>query len=117
MRRFSLIAKGEIPVTDHTAVKKNLQAQLEELLQRAAGIEESLNNPGNSDWEENAVESQDDEVLAGVGTLTRNEIKEIRLALNLIETGQYGKCTACGGEIGRERLAAMPYTTKCIKCA
>ena len=104
-------------MTNYNAVKTSLQAQLSELLQRAADIEDSLNTPGNSDWEENAVESQDDEVLSSVGNVTRNEINEIRLALSMIETGHYGQCSACGAAISKERLAAMPYATKCIKCA
>lgn len=111
------IFPGKPHMTNYDGVKKALEAQLEELLQRAAGIEDSLSTPGSSDWEENAVESEDDEVLAGVGSLTKAEIVEIRLALNLIETGKYGKCTACGAEISKERLAAMPYATKCIRCA
>ena len=101
----------------HSSVKAALEAKLKELINRASDIEDTLSAPGSSDWGENAVESEDDEVLAGVGDLTKNEIHEIRLALNLIESGQYGKCTACGSAISKERLAAMPYATKCIKCA
>lgn len=104
-------------MADYSAVKATLQAKLDELLQRADEIENTLSTPGSSDWEENAVESEDDEVLAGVGDVTKEEIHEIKLALNLIESGHYGKCTACGGAIAKERLAAMPHATKCIKCA
>ena len=104
-------------MTQHSAVKAVLEARLEELTQRAAEIETSLSNPGNADWEENATESEDDEVLSGVGNATKNEIQEIKLALNLIESGSYGKCTSCGGPIAKARLEALPYATKCIKCA
>lgn len=104
-------------MTQYSAVKMALQNQLNELLLRAAEIERSLNTPGNADWEENAAESEDDEVLSGVGALTKNEINEIRLAINMIDTGRYGKCTACGKAISKDRLAAIPYASKCIKCA
>lgn len=104
-------------MTQLSSLRAALQTQLEELLRRAAEIEEDLSSPGNSDWEENAAESQDDEVLAGVGDLTKNEINEIRLALNRIDTGRYGQCTACGNAISKERLTAIPYATKCIRCA
>lgn len=104
-------------MVDYSAVKEALEAKLAELLDRAADIESTLSDPGNSDWEENALESAGDEVLARVGDVTKNEIQEIRRALNLIESGQYGKCTACGKEISKERLEAVPYATKCIKCA
>ncbi|MBC7965061.1 MAG: TraR/DksA family transcriptional regulator [Fuerstia sp.] len=104
-------------MTKHSAVKAVLEARLEELTQRAAEIEARLSNPGNADWEENATESEDDEVMSSVGSAAKNEIHEIKLALNLIATGQYGKCTACGGPIAQARLEALPYATTCIKCA
>lgn len=104
-------------MSKHADVKAALQTQLDELLQRAGEIEKSLSSPGSADWEENAVESEDDEVLAGLSDLTKKEINEIRLALNRIETGHYGECTACGNPISKERLVAMPYATKCIRCA
>lgn len=104
-------------MTDHSAIKHELEARLKELMDRAVEIEAVLSTPGSRDWEENAVESEDDEVMSGVGSITKSEINEIRLALNLIESGDYGKCTACGKAIAKERLAALPYATKCIRCA
>jgi RNA polymerase-binding transcription factor DksA len=104
-------------MNQYSAVKATLEARLIELAQRAADIETKLSDPGNADWEENATESEDDEVLSSVGSATKNEIHEIKLALNLIESGQYGKCTSCGGPIAKARLEALPYATTCIKCA
>lgn len=104
-------------MTKHADVKAALEAQLEELTRRATEIEADLSNPGSSDWSENAVESEDDEVLSRVGRVTKDEIQEIRLALNQIEAGHYGVCTACGGKISKERLTVMPYATKCVRCA
>ncbi|MGH8276638.1 MAG: TraR/DksA family transcriptional regulator [Steroidobacteraceae bacterium] len=31
--------------------------------------------------------------------------------------GRYTTCSACGGEIEPERLAAVPYTDRCRACA
>ena len=101
----------------HSAVKATLEARLDELMQRAAEIEARLSDPGSADWSDNAVESEDDEVLSSVGSLAKKEIHEIKLALSLIESGHYGKCTACGGAIAKSRLEALPYATTCIKCA
>ena len=101
----------------NSAVKAMLEEQLKELLQRAADIELRLSNPGSADWEENATESEDDEVLSSVGRMTKNEIQEIKLALNQIETGQYGKCTSCGESISKARLEDLPYATRCVRCA
>lgn len=37
-------------------------------------------------------------------------------ALDRIEDGTYGKCRSCNGDIGKERLEAVPHATQCIKC-
>lgn len=37
-------------------------------------------------------------------------------ALARVSAGTYGRCERCGGEIGAERLAALPDTTICIAC-
>lgn len=46
------------------------------------------------------------------------ELREaIELALQRIDAGTYGRCVACGAEIPRERLDAVPYAAYCIACA
>ncbi len=37
-------------------------------------------------------------------------------ALQRIEDGSFGLCRVCRGEIGRERLQAVPTATQCIDC-
>jgi DnaK suppressor protein len=100
----------------HAAVRASLQAQLDELIERAQEIEVALCTPGSSDWEENAIESEDDEVLASVSDTMRCEIAEIQLAIHLIDSGHYGICTKCQKAISPDRLAAIPYATRCIDC-
>lgn len=103
-------------MTDHTTVKAGLQAQLDELLVRALELEGALCRPGSRDWEENAIESEDDEALASICDTTRGEIAEIQLAIHLIDSGRYGKCTVCKKAITPERLASIPYATRCVDC-
>ena len=40
----------------------------------------------------------------------------IEQALARIEDGTYGKCESCNGNIGLERLKALPYARLCIEC-
>jgi RNA polymerase-binding transcription factor len=40
---------------------------------------------------------------------------EIDAALERIDAGTFGLCTACGGAIGLDRLEAVPYATLCIE--
>jgi RNA polymerase-binding protein DksA len=42
---------------------------------------------------------------------------DVEAALERIEQGKFGQCQRCGKEIGRERLAALPYAPLCIQCA
>ena len=37
-------------------------------------------------------------------------------ALEWIEDGTFGICRACGGEIAKERLEAVPNATMCVAC-
>lgn len=98
-------------------LRQSLHARLTELLQRASEIEDTLSDPGDPDWQENAQTMEDDETLAAVGSLTRQEIQDIRLTLNRIENGTWGTCVSCGQAIDPERLAELPTTCRCSRCA
>ena len=98
-------------------LKRQLKMKLAELTDRADRIEKRLSDPGNPDWEENAVLHSNDEVLNALNDLTDHDIHEIRLALSRIESGDYGKCIVCNRKIADERLKALPFTTQCIDCA
>ena len=46
----------------------------------------------------------------------RKLIRKINETLDLIKSGEYGYCEACGVEIGLRRLEARPTATLCIDC-
>ena len=46
----------------------------------------------------------------------RKLIKKIHESLTMLESGDYGYCEICGGEIGIQRLEARPTATLCIDC-
>jgi DnaK suppressor protein len=46
----------------------------------------------------------------------RKLIAKMREAIQRIDTGTYGVCTSCGGDISDKRLTARPVTTLCIDC-
>jgi DnaK suppressor protein len=51
-------------------------------------------------------------------TETKDEtLNQIEEALERMEAGIYGTCSDCGKEIPRARLNAIPYATRCVKCA
>ena len=100
-------------MTDISARKAQLEARLTELDTRLHKIEDHLDDAPNPDWEENAQESENDEVLEGLGTAGLTEIKGIRAALKRIEEGEYGYCVTCGDPISEDRLDLLPHTPFC----
>lgn len=46
-----------------------------------------------------------------------DQLEQIKLALGRIAAGTFGRCTRCHGEIGAERLLAIPYISLCVPCA
>jgi len=47
----------------------------------------------------------------------RKKLERLREALERIDAGQYGICIHCGHPISPERLALLPSTKLCAKCA
>ncbi len=104
-------------MTGHARIEKSLRAKLAELLERAEAIEDDLRHELDADSSEQAVDLADDEALAGIDDVLRQEIHEIRQSLLRIEDGSYGICVSCGGAISPDRLEALPTATRCIACA
>jgi RNA polymerase-binding transcription factor DksA len=46
-----------------------------------------------------------------------SDAAEIRLALQRIDAGTYGRCEQCGSAIAAERLDARPVARRCLSCA
>jgi RNA polymerase-binding transcription factor DksA len=97
--------------------REALMARLAELDSRMHAIEAELDQPASKDWEEAAVEQEDDEVLEALGEQSRTEVRRIRAALDRIRRGEYGYCVECGTEIAPERLDLLPATPFCAACA
>lgn len=104
-------------MTQYQDLAEDLKARLVDLSSRARVIEDNLRNPLDADSSEQAIDLADDEALAGVDEVLRQEIREIREALLRIDNGTYGTCVTCGNAISRARLQALPTAVRCINCA
>lgn len=102
---------------DAAAVRADLEDRLEVLLKRVVRISRDLRRPGDRDWQERAIELENDDVLEGLDDASRAEVAAIRAALSRIDTGGYGTCVRCGESIAEARLAALPSATTCVACA
>jgi RNA polymerase-binding transcription factor DksA len=41
----------------------------------------------------------------------------IERSITLLDEGRYGRCIDCGEAIGPERLEAVPWAERCVRCA
>jgi RNA polymerase-binding protein DksA len=84
-------------------------------------------HPGSLDDEVEEVAASADSHLGEAAAATVNReidytlgenseqiLSEIEAALKRLDDGTYGTCTACGKEIGIERLEAYPWASLCI---
>ena len=98
-------------------IRKKLREREKQLMGRLGKIEADLGSPRPKDSEDRALQAENDEVLERLDRSERAELDAIRAALARIAAGSYARCTACGGEIGMGRLAALPFTDVCVDCA
>ena len=94
-----------------------LNARMKELDKRLHEIEDELDSHQSKDWEELAVEREEDEVLEGLGNSGQTEIAQIQAAFVRMDEGEFGYCVECGNEISPERLKVLPHTPFCRDCA
>jgi RNA polymerase-binding transcription factor DksA len=66
--------------------------------------------------DETASRKARDELRTALARHDFDELQQIDAALARIAAGRYGTCVECGDSIGYERLAAAPYTARCISC-
>ena len=104
-------------MTDLEKRERVLRARLAELDGRLHRIENHLEQAPDRDWQENATESEMDEVLEGLGQAGVTEMEAIHAALSRIKGGSYGVCVRCGDDISVARLDVVPHTALCRMCA
>jgi RNA polymerase-binding transcription factor DksA len=96
---------------------KRLRDRREELSGRLRSIEHELDEPVPTDWDDQAIEREDDQVMEGIGSVGLAELRAIDAALKRVELGTYGICVNCGDPIEEERLDAVPHAPRCRNCA
>lgn len=104
-------------MTDVAKFRAILEGRLKELNERLIDIDEELDSHQAKDWEELAVEREEDEVLERMGATGQAEIAKINAALARMDEGEFGFCVSCGDEISEERLDVLPHTPFCRTCA
>ena len=63
-----------------------------------------------------ATDNFEQEVALGLLQNQQQVLNSILVALDRLDAGTYGLCERCGKEIPEERLKAMTYATRCVRC-
>ena len=101
----------------HEKTKLLLEDRQLKLEIRLSAVRKDLQKSHSKDWEEQAQERENDEVLEALENEISHELIQIKEALNRIEKGSYGICSECGTKIDANRLNVMPDALHCINCA
>ena len=96
---------------------ETLRSDLQARLSRFEAHQHREGGALDKDFEEQATQTQNDEVVDSLETETREELAQIERALERIENGVGDECESCGEPIDPRRLQVLPYTTVCVDCA
>jgi len=98
--------------------KELLTKRLEDLLAQADSTVSSMTNQKDNfpDPTDRASLESDRNFMLRIRDRESKLIKKIKKALARIESGEFGICEKCGGDISIKRLKARPVTTQCIDC-
>ncbi len=107
--------------SDIKKVKKRLEAQRKELLERVE-LTEDDRKPVELDQSQVGRLSRMDAMQVQEMALEQErrreiEIQKIDAALERIKSGDYGYCTHCGEDISPKRLEFDPAAPLCVDCA
>jgi DnaK suppressor protein len=89
---------------------------LRRLHERNTASAQEIDQTAEPDWPDRAKIDESARVLATLREAERKEIDDIDAALVRITAGTYGRCQACGGAIGSQRLRALPEARLCLAC-
>ena len=103
-------------MVDVSKYEAQMRKRLTYLDGRLDNIEDRLDDQPNPDWDENATEHEEDEVLEDLGNMGLDEIRGINAALDRVKAGTYGECVKCGEDISTERLDIIPQAPFCKDC-
>jgi DnaK suppressor protein len=108
-----------MPTNDNfiAEVRARLEAERAEVVEELEALRARLETKGDYELGEGDPMIYQWELNLALRDRAEQHLAEIDQALEQIRTGAYGRCERCGGPIDPERLAVLPHTTVCSKCA
>lgn len=89
-----------------------LTAELDEIIESV-----SLSNNDDEHDPDGATNGYERAKATALLRHTEERLVDLDRAAERVRKGTYWRCEVCGGDIGAERLDALPTTTRCIACA
>ncbi|NYS80177.1 MULTISPECIES: TraR/DksA C4-type zinc finger protein [Halomonadaceae] len=102
---------------DRKALLDSLRLELKSRIHHYEDHQHRSSGALNKDLDDQALEVQNDEVVARLEEEARVELVQTERALERIAAQVGDRCEECGNPIEPERLEALPYTTRCKSCA
>ena len=104
-------------------LKERLQHRYLELREEVRGELERSGNEHYADLAGSVPDPGDESVAdmmvdvdAALVDRQVNEMREVEATLKRLAELDFGDCVECGGEIGFERLMALPTAERCVRC-
>jgi RNA polymerase-binding transcription factor DksA len=98
-------------------VRARLVAERAEVVEELEALRARLETKGDYELGEGDPMIYQWELNLALRERAEQHLAEIDQALEQLNRGGYGRCERCGGPIDPERLAVLPHTTVCSKCA
>ena len=77
---------------------------------------ENMGNTRQGDFVDQASDDNEVHVNIKLRQTDAKLLRAIEAAIGRIESGTYGICASCEGEISHARLQAVPWTSVCLAC-
>ena len=90
--------------------------QLQDIVSKAEQDGRSADEETANDLADKATNAYTKEFLFKKSNDDRFILQLIQEALERMESGEYGTCVACAGEMQQKRLDAVPWARHCIDC-
>lgn len=101
-------------------LRRRLVARRDELRARESRANDGLRQQADAasgDYGDVSTQSEQNGLLTALSRAADAELKQVEDALQRLGNGRYTSCAVCGEDIEPQRLAAVPYTDRCIHCA
>jgi DnaK suppressor protein len=92
------------------------QRELQRVLQRRVRQTPSDVSAGGVDDTEQAEADVQEDIEVALIQMKGEALAQVRDALVRLESGEYGNCADCSGEIAEARLRAVPFAVRCTAC-